>query len=117
MKKKKVFKGMTLVECVIALAVLAISSSVLVTTCIAISKTKVTTNSLHRRINYEAPIADNYDTSNTHIKSSVPTDISLTLEGHTCTVSGTLYTVDGSETDIYGDGIVSVTSHDFKFFK
>jgi hypothetical protein len=108
---------MTLVECVVALAVLAITSSVLVTTCIGVTKMKVTTNALHRRINYEAPIADNYDTSSANIKSSEAKDIKLTIDGNSCTVSGVLYTADGSATDIYGTGIVSVSDHDFKFFK
>ena len=117
MKKKKVLKGMTLVECIIALAVLAISSSVLVTTCIGITKMKISTNSLNKRINYEAPIAGNLESSSVNIKSTESKDIVLTLNGATCTVSGTLYTVNGDATNVYGTGVVDVSGHDFKFFK
>lgn len=142
MKKKKVLKGMTLVECVIALAVLAISSSVLTTTCIGITKMKVSTSALNKRVNYQSAIADNrrvqdayyddagnpiLDADGNQISSySNKNDVTLTLtlkgKGVSYNVEGTIYTVsdndllnpDGSSK--YGDGIVSTKDHNFKFF-
>lgn len=58
MKSKKHLKGMTLVEIIIAMAILAIAGSVMCTACSLVSKMKLTTNSLTKRISYEAPIAD-----------------------------------------------------------
>jgi prepilin-type N-terminal cleavage/methylation domain-containing protein len=58
MKSKKSFKGMTLVEIIIAMAILAIAGSVMCTAVGVITKMKLTTNALTKRISYEAPIAD-----------------------------------------------------------
>jgi prepilin-type N-terminal cleavage/methylation domain-containing protein len=61
MKSKKMIKnlkGMTLVEIIIAMAVLAIAGSVMCTACSFVAKMKITTNALTKRVSYEAPIAD-----------------------------------------------------------
>jgi prepilin-type N-terminal cleavage/methylation domain-containing protein len=144
--KKKSFKGMTLVECVIALAVLAIASSVVVTACAFICQTKISTNALNKRISYQSPIADTQSTgsanrittdadgnsitvSKTYIDASGShTDdmnvIKVSDGAHTYEAIGQLYEVksdivyDGktSSTD-YGTGIVDTSGHNFKFFK
>lgn len=138
MKKKKSLKGMTLVECIIALAVLAISSSVLVTTCIGITKMKISTNSLNKKINYEAPIADGRITASVtdadgNIINSVQdttgtsSTISLNIAGVTYNATGKTFEVDesgvttvdisGNPVSKYGTGLVNVGgNHNFKFF-
>lgn len=129
---------MTLVECIIALAVLAISSSVLVTTCIGITKMKISTNSLNKKINYEAPIADGRVTASItdvdgNIVNSVQdtsgtsSTISLNIAGVTYNATGKTFevdesgvtTVDGSGNPVskYGTGLVNIGgNHNFKFF-
>lgn len=145
--KKKSFKGMTLVECMIALAVLAIGSSVVVTACAFISQTKVSTNALNKRISYQSPIADTQATGSanrittdadgtTITVSKTYTDASGTSKTdnmnvikvsdgtHTYEAIGELYEVksdivyDGKTTSTnYGTGIVDTSGHNFKFFK
>jgi prepilin-type N-terminal cleavage/methylation domain-containing protein len=139
--KKKNLKGMTLVECIVALAVLAITSSVFVTACAFVSKTKVSTNALNKRVSYQSPIADTQATGSadritTGAESKTYTDssgtsvtdnmniIKVSSGSTTYDAFGELYEVkdtidyDGkSESTDYGTGIVDTSQHNFKFFK
>jgi prepilin-type N-terminal cleavage/methylation domain-containing protein len=145
--KKKSFKGMTLVECVIALAILAIASSVVVTACAFISQMKISTNALNKRISYQSPIADTQATGsadkittdadgNTITVSKTYTDaggtsitndmniIKVSDGAHTYEAIGELYEVksdivyDGKTSSTnYGTGLVDTSDHNFKFFK
>ncbi len=63
MKKNKKLKGMTLVECITALAVLAVFTSAVATAAAALSKTKITTNNVIKQTSYQAPYLDNRNTS------------------------------------------------------
>jgi prepilin-type N-terminal cleavage/methylation domain-containing protein len=57
-KMSKSLKGMTLVEIIIAMAILAVAGTVMCTACGFVSKVKISTNALTKRVSYEAPIAD-----------------------------------------------------------
>jgi prepilin-type N-terminal cleavage/methylation domain-containing protein len=114
--KKKNLKGMTLVEIIIAMAVLAIMSTVVVTTVAGINKAKVSTNALNKKVNYEAPIADSMSTT----FADETTDQKIILSyGGTYEVKGSLYEVqEEAGFSNYGDGLISVQgNHNFKFFK
>lgn len=78
MKKKKL-RGMTLVEIIIAMAVLAISSTVMAMACSGVAKMKVSTNALNKRINYQSPKADSQMTGSSDLITtntiSVPSTI------------------------------------------
>jgi prepilin-type N-terminal cleavage/methylation domain-containing protein len=145
MKFKKKLKGMTLVECVIAMAVLAIASSVMCTAISFVCKVQVSTNALNKKVNYESLIADNRITtditdSNGNItkavvnSNGVDTTISLKIGGVLYTATGKTYTVDESGVtsnivrdddgnvisgdSIYGTGLSDYSgTHNFKFFK
>lgn len=63
MKKNKKLKGMTLVECIVALAVLTVFTTGMVTATIGLSKIKVDTNEVIKKNSYQAQIADNRNSS------------------------------------------------------
>lgn len=65
--KKKSLKGMTLVEIIIAMAVLSISSTVMATACSGVAKVKVSTNALNKRISYQSPKADSQMTGSSDL--------------------------------------------------
>lgn len=138
--KNKSFKGMTLVEVIIAMAVLAIASSVMCTAIAGVCKVKVSTNALNKRINYQAPIADNRLTGTNIAEKTSSTvlytdgveeytdaavvsanGIKVKVYGNTYQVSDTLTYDDGTGseyTQSYGaGGVVDVSTHNFKFFK
>jgi prepilin-type N-terminal cleavage/methylation domain-containing protein len=142
--KKKQLKGMTLVECIVAMAVLAISSAVLCTATLAVCKVKISTNSLNKKVNYESLIADNQihtdllDASGNVTKTvtdsnGTVTTVSLKIGDVLYTTTGKTYTVDESGvtdnivrdadgnvvsgTSKYGTGLVDYSgNHNFKFF-
>lgn len=116
MKFKKL-KGMTLVEVIVAMAVLAVMSTVLVTSCIGVSKMKVSTNALNKKVNYEAPIADSMST--TFADESSGQKIILTYNSVSYEVEGSVYEVqEEANFSDYGDGLISIQgNHNFKFFK
>ena len=58
-KRNTKFKGMTLVEVIVALAVFTIMASLLVTACMSVSKSVISTNRRTREINVQAPLAEN----------------------------------------------------------
>lgn len=58
MKDKKL-KGMTLVEIIVALAIFTIMATLLVTACICVTKSVTHTNRMVKKINYQAPAAEN----------------------------------------------------------
>lgn len=62
-KRNTKFKGMTLVEVIVALAVFTIMASLLVTACMSVSKSVISTNRRTREINVQAPLAENRKTS------------------------------------------------------
>jgi hypothetical protein len=71
---------MTLVEIIIAMAVLAIDGSVMCTACSMVAKMQITTNSLNKRVSYESPVADckiaevkTYDASGTEVVTKYAT--------------------------------------------
>lgn len=136
---------MTLVEIVIAMAILGIVSAVMVTACVAVNKMKISTSALNKRITYQSPIADNrlqgtgisnsIDTTDTFTDTSGGGSITytnsavLTVGGKKYKVYGNMYQVnedltydDGTGTDTeyvneYGEGaVVDVSTHNFKFF-
>ncbi|MGN0607555.1 MAG: prepilin-type N-terminal cleavage/methylation domain-containing protein [Oscillospiraceae bacterium] len=59
MKKSKKFKGMTLVECIVALAVLSVFTTGMVTATIGLSKMKVDTDNIIKKNSYQAQMVDN----------------------------------------------------------
>lgn len=58
MKKKKL-KGMTLVECITALAVLAVMTTAMATAAAGLSKNKVNANNVINKNSYQSQFADN----------------------------------------------------------
>ncbi|MCC8069603.1 MAG: prepilin-type N-terminal cleavage/methylation domain-containing protein [Ruminococcus sp.] len=141
MKTKKKLKGMTLVECIVAMAVLAVAGAVMCTACSFTMKVKLTTNALNKRVSYEAPIADcrivsvtEGDGSTSTYANELGTEYTYDDDGTTKTANATFKVSDGSTTyDVQGylyeatysgssygseDGIVDVNSngHNFKFF-
>lgn len=109
---------MTLVEIVIAMAVMAIMSTVVCISCSSIAKLKVTTNALNKKVNYEAPIADARSTSTSKSTETSGQRIVLDCNGHSYTIDGSVYEVN-EEADFskYGEGLNSVQgNHNFKFF-
>ena len=115
--KKKNLKGMTLVEIVVAMAVMAIMSTVVVVSCSNIAKVKVSTNALNKKVNYEAPIADSRSTS----KSTETPNQKIVLKygGATYEIDGSVYEVnEEANFSNYGEGLISVQGNqNFKFFK
>lgn len=59
MKKTKKLKGMTLVECITALAVMAVMTTAMATAASGLAKVKVSTNNVIRKNSYQANVADN----------------------------------------------------------
>lgn len=116
--KKKSLKGMTLVEIVIAMAVMAIMSTVVVVSCSNVAKMKVSTNALNKKINYEAPVADSRSTSTSKSTETPNQKIVLKYGSNTYEVDGSVYEVnEESNFSNYGEGMISVQgNHNFKFF-
>lgn len=69
MKKAKKFKGMTLVECITALAVLAVFTTAVATAASSLGKIKITSNNVIKQTSFQAPKADNRDTINSELKA------------------------------------------------
>jgi len=116
--KNKKLKGMTLVEIIIAMAVMTIASSVLVTACVGVSKMKVSTNALHKKINYESPVADSRTTSSVKVDEVTGQKIVLKYNGVPYEIPGSVCEVK-EETGFsnYGEGVVNLQgNHNFKFF-
>ncbi len=59
MKKNKKFKGMTLVECIVALAVMAIMTTGMAMAAGALGHLKVETNEVIKKNSYQSNLADN----------------------------------------------------------
>lgn len=100
MKKKKL-KGMTLVEIIIAMAVLAISSTVMATACSGVVKAKVSTNALNKRINYQSPKADSQMTGSSDLitdNTIVPTSINDASNNPITDAKSYIEISDGSST-------------------
>jgi prepilin-type N-terminal cleavage/methylation domain-containing protein len=57
MKRKKCLKGMTLIECVVALAVFGIMSTLLITAVVSVYSSQKSTKHIVKETVYEAPIA------------------------------------------------------------
>jgi prepilin-type N-terminal cleavage/methylation domain-containing protein len=143
MKKRKSFKGMTLVEVMIAMAILAIAGSVMCTAVSMVCKVKITTNALNKRVSYEAPIAGskitdtssskeiagsytydkvvgtNPDGTDKKEKKENRTIVHVKVGTNDYAVPGVTYEVKSDGMLDYADssnGIVSTTDHNFKFF-
>jgi prepilin-type N-terminal cleavage/methylation domain-containing protein len=69
MKKAKKLKGMTLVECITALAVLAVFTTAVATAASSLSKIKITSNNVIKQTSFQAPTADNRDTAGSELKA------------------------------------------------
>ena len=75
MKKNKKLKGMTLVECITALAVLAVFTTAIATSATALSKMKINSNNIIKQTSYQAPIADNRKTDSSLVEEKATTEV------------------------------------------
>lgn len=109
-KKKRNLKGMTLVECIIAVAILGVMTLVLVVLSTSITSYLRSANDVNKRVADQAPVAEvGYVNAQT---PTVPGDIRITLDtvGGNVTVRGRGYRVyDDAEmaahSGEYGDGL------------
>lgn len=79
MKKKKNFKGFTLIEVLVALSVLAIMALMLSMMYVAASKASLMSNSINKHTDYQASLA----------ATGAPASLSNVYTGGTLTFSGT----------------------------
>lgn len=75
MVKAKRLKGLTLVEIIIALAVLTILSALMVQICVAVNNLYRRTYAMNKEISYQAPIAENLNGDNSSTSSVFVLDI------------------------------------------
>lgn len=80
MKKAKKLKGMTLVECITALAVLTVFTAAIATAATSLGKMKITSNNVIKQTSFQAPKADNRDIVNSELKASNE-EIIVTVSG------------------------------------
>lgn len=59
MKKNKKLKGMTLVECIVALAILSVFTTGMVTATIGLGKMKINADNVIKKNSYQAQMVDN----------------------------------------------------------
>jgi prepilin-type N-terminal cleavage/methylation domain-containing protein len=130
MRKKRNFKGMTLVEIIVAMAILAIAGSVMCTAVSMVCKVKVNTNALNKKISYQAPIAGAKikDGANEVEGEHTFTIQSTSDDTIKYKVSGKIYQVKSDDLLDYGKTIDGKTingtetdstvadNHNFKFF-
>lgn len=80
--KRKIFKGMTLMEVIIAIAIVAVMSTVIVTSGMAINSYLRSARDVNDRVALQAPVAQaGYDIGATKLDDGV--DIKLTPQGFT----------------------------------
>lgn len=102
MKNKKL-KGMTLVECIVALAVMAIMSTTMATAAGSLGVLKVNTNEVIKKNSYQSTLADNK--SNAYVTTDDTYQIRLRFGTNTRTYSARKNTTMVKVTA--GDGSVS----------
>lgn len=117
---KKRLKGMTLVECIVALAILAIFTTAMATAAGALSKFRVTSDYVIKQNSLQAPIADNRVGGHS-TEQNVTVEVSLgTVDSKTATktFNAKKYTLNhintGEETS--GNNIADGTNRNFKYY-
>lgn len=110
--RKKVLKGMTLLEIIIAIAIVAVMTSVLVATSNAINSYLRSANDINDRVALQAPVAQAKEGNAAKIEIETGVEIILSPEGVVGNISviGDLYAVYDSEQmtehqDEYGGGL------------
>lgn len=93
MKIKKKYKGMTLIEIIIALAIFAMLGSLLVLAGVQIDKTMKASNKLNKKMLVEAPYAANqlekYNVNGTDVFfATEPVIINVDVDGKTVSING-----------------------------
>lgn len=80
--KKKSLKGMTLVEIIISLAVVAIMTVLLVAAASAVNAYIRSSNNVNRKVSVQAPIAESGYTGSANELSTADSDIRITVNGN-----------------------------------
>ncbi|MBR6581515.1 MAG: prepilin-type N-terminal cleavage/methylation domain-containing protein [Ruminococcus sp.] len=110
--RKKVLKGMTLLEIIIAIAIVAVMTSVLVATSNAINSYLRSANDINDRVAIQAPVAQGKSKNGANVEIETGVEIILSPEGVVGNISliGDLYAVYDSEQmtahqDEFGGGL------------
>lgn len=115
---KKKLKGMTLIECIVALAVMAVFTAAMATGVGALSKFKVTSDYVIKQNSIQAPIADN-KLSGTFTDEDVTVNISIDgSTGSTKTYTAkkcTLNHVDNGESTS-SNNIIDGSERNFRYY-
>ncbi|MCQ2490378.1 MAG: hypothetical protein MJ079_02155 [Ruminococcus sp.] len=80
--KKKSLKGMTLVEIIISLAVVAIMTVLLVAAASAVNAYIRSSNNVNKKVSVQAPIAESGYTGSANELSTADSDIRITVNGN-----------------------------------
>ncbi len=97
--KRKVFKGMTLIEIMIALAIVVVMSSILVVASASITKYLRAANNVNDTVAVQAPIAQ---AKVVNVADPVAGGIEINLEynGGTIPLAGEMYEIDDDKKDL-----------------
>lgn len=96
--KKKVLKGMTLMEIIISIAIVAVMTSILVGTANAINKFLYSANDINDRVALQAPVAQAKEIKGAGIVATKGVEIILTPKGgDSISLVGDLYAVFDSQ--------------------
>ena len=96
--KKKVLKGMTLMEIIISIAIVAVMTSILVGTANAINKFLNSANDINDRVALQAPVAQAKEIKGAGIVATKGVEIILTPNGgDSISLVGDLYAVFDSQ--------------------
>lgn len=99
MKTSRKLKGLTLVEIIVALAVFAVASSLLVVACVSVCNMNTDTTKLNKEVAYQAPAAENQNEAAAEraVTSAYAENIIIGYNGGNVAVQGDRYYVkDGS---------------------
>lgn len=99
MKNSKNLKGMTLIEIIVALAIFAVASSLLVVACVSVCNLNADTTKINREVAYQAPTAENQNNvaAERAVSSAYAENIVIGYGGGNVNVHGDRYYVkDGS---------------------
>lgn len=80
--KKKSLKGMTLVEIIISLAVVAIMTVLLVAAASAVNAYIRSSNNVNKKVSVQAPVAESGYTGSANELSTADSDIRITVNGN-----------------------------------
>ena len=116
-KLKKKLQGMTLVECIIAIAVMAMMATILLLLGSAIDSHSRAARQLNRKIAVEGPVAEAQNVAAAESVGSV--NIEVGYGAQTITIAADAYEVyqDPSDvvTDAAGDVVTDPSNRNFKF--